>query len=724
MTIETSRRSFLKGATAAGAVMVVGIRPDGAFAAVPDTGGVNPFVRIAADGKVTVVVKHFETGQGTATGLATLVAEELDADWEHVSVEFAPANNDLYKNLFFGMQGTGGSTAMANSFMQYRQAGAACREVLVSAAAQTWGVPASSITTEKGVLRSGGRSAGYGEMIDLAMTLTPSAEPAVKDPSEFRLIGMDMLPRQDTPGKTTGTATYAMDLKVPGMVHAVLLRAPRFGATLTGFDASGAESVPGFVDAKALPTGTGVAVYANSTWAAIQSRDAITADWDFSAAENRSTDELIAYHRGLLDAPEFQAREGGNMAAAGAAVDGADEVIEAEMYFPMLAHAPMEPLNCIIEPTANGVRIHDGCQFPAGVQPTVAYVLGIDAANVEVNTVYAGGSFGRRATPTADYQAEAALAFALMGGATPVKLVWTREDDIRGGYYRPMAMHRARIGLKDGAIAGWDHRIAVKSIMKGTPFEALVLADGNNIDGTSVEGVNDTHYAIPSLSVGLTDAQSQVSVLWWRSVGHTHTAYAMETLLDQVAEAIGADPVQYRLDLLSGGDADQTRLAGVLTLAAEKAGWGNPAPGRFQGVAVHKSFGTYVAEVAEVSLRDGAVKLERITCAVDCGVPVNPDVIRAQMEGGIGYGLGAVMRNQITLTEGEVDQFNFPDYEPLRISDMPAIDVHIVPSTEAPMGVGEPGVPPVGPAVANAIYAATGKRVTRLPMTEDGITFA
>lgn len=724
MTIQTSRRSFLKGAAASGVVLVVGLRPDGAFAAGPGGARINPFVRIAPDGVVQVVLKHFETGQGTATGLATLVAEELDADWERVTIDFAPADNARYKNLFFGVQGTGGSTAIANSFMQYRKAGAAAREVLVAAAAEAWGVPASAITIEKGVLKAGSRSAHFGEMIGKAATLTPSEDPAVKDPSQFRLIGMDGLPRLDSPGKTTGTATYALDIKLPGMVTAVLLRAPRFGSKLLGFDAAGAAEVPGFVDAKALPTGTGVVVYGNGTWAAIQAREAITADWDFSAAENRSTDELIAYHGGLLDRPAFQARKGADLAATGRAIEGADQILEAEFLFPLLAHAPMEPLNCVIEPTATGVRIHDGCQLPGGVQPTVAHVLGIEAAKVEVNTVYAGGSFGRRATPVSDYQAEAAMAFALLGAKTPVKLVWTREDDIRGGYYRPMAMHRARVGLKDGRIVGWDHRIATKPIIKGTPFEALAIPEGDPVDGSSVEGINDTHYAIPSLSVGLSDAQSPMPVLWWRSVGHTHTAFAMETLLDRVAEAAGVDPVDLRLGLLSGGDKDQQRLAAVLKLAAEKAAWGRPPAGRFQGVALHKSFSTYVAEVAEVSLRDGAIKLEKVTCAVDCGVAVNPDVIRAQMEGGIGYGLGAVMRNQITLTEGEVDQSNFPDYEPIRITDMPRIDVHIVASSEAPTGVGEPGVPPAGPALANAIHAATGKRITRLPMTESGIEFA
>ena len=722
MAMQTSRRSFLKSAAATGAALIVGVRPDGAFAVTSEgTAEINPFVRISPDGVVHVVIKHFEMGQGTTTGLATLVAEELDADWETLAVDLAPGDSSRYANLFFGSQGTGGSTAIANSFMQYRKAGAAARAVLVDAAAESWGVAREAITIEKGVLSAGEKSAHFGEMVARAGSLTPPAEPEIKDPSAFRLIGVDGLPRKDSRGKTEGSTTFAMDVRVPGMVTAVILHSPRFGGSLKSFDASGAAETPGFIDAKALPTGAGVVVYAKNTWAAMQARDALTAEWDFSAAENRSTSDLLTYHQGLLDGePTYQTREGADLKASSQAIAGADKIVEAEFLFPHLAHAPMEPLNCVIEPTEQGVKFHDGCQFPGLTQPVIAQVLGLDPANVEVNTVYAGGSFGRRATPLSDYQTEAALAFDLLGRKTPVHLVWTREDDIRGGFYRPMAAHRAKIGLKDGKIVGWDHRIAAKSILKGGPFESVLVHNG--IDDVSVEGIKDTHYAIPGLSVGLTDAQSPVPVLWWRSVGHTHTAYSMESLMDMAAEAAGVDPVEFRLSLLDGGTKDQDRLAGVLRLAADKAGWGTP--GRHMGVAVHKSFNSYVAEVVEVSIKDEAIKIDKVTCAVDCGVAVNPDIIRAQMEGGIGYGLGAIMRNQITLTDGEVDQFNFPDYEPLRISDMPDIAVHIVQSTEAPTGVGEPGVPPVGPALANASHAATGKRITSLPMSENGVAFA
>ncbi|WP_424933232.1 molybdopterin cofactor-binding domain-containing protein [Amaricoccus macauensis] len=726
MTFETSRRGFLRGATAAGAALVIGLRPDGALAArLGDAATLNPFVKISPDGAVTVIIKHFEMGQGTTTGLATLVAEELDASWEQVKFEYAPADNERYANLLFGAQGTGGSTAMANSFMQYRKAGAAARTVLIQAAAEAWGSDPAAITITDGMISDGSNETGFGDMVTAAAAIPLPEDPPVKDPADFRLIGRETLQRKDTPDKINGTATFAMDIQLPDMVTAVILRAPKFGGKLTSFDATGAEDMRGFVDAKALPDGSGVAVYASSTWAAFQARDAISAEWDFSEAETRSTPEINEALLGLVRAdPEYVARAEADTAAQ-EAIAAADQVIEAEFLLPALAHAPMEPLTCTIEPTETGVRVHDGCQFPAIAHPTIAGVLELDPAVVEIRTLYAGGSFGRRANPAADYHMQAAMAFALTDRSAPVKLVWSREDDLKGGFYRPMAAHRARIGLaSDGTIVGWDHRIATKSIFKGTTMAEWVVHDG--VDHASVEGIADTVYALPNLTVGLSDFQTQVPVLWWRSVGHSHTAYVMESLIDMAAEAVGQDPVAYRLSLLEGGTPDQARLAGVIRRASEEAGWSEPLPmGWSRGVAAHKSFETFVAHVVEVSTdADGAVRIERVVSAVDCGVPVNPDVIRAQIEGGTGFGIGAVMRNQITFSDGEVDQWNFPDYEPLRMGDIGRIDVHVIPSTEAPTGVGEPGVPSAGPALANAIAAATGLRAKTLPMAENGVTFA
>jgi len=722
MTVQTTRRGFL-GATAATA-LVIGVRPDGAFAASQSGEAADPFVRISASGDVTVILKHFEMGQGTTTGLTTLVAEELGADWSRVGIEFAPSDNETYKNLAFGSQGTGGSTAIANSFIQYRSAGAACRAVLLEAAASAWGVDAATLDIVGSEVTDGTKAVSIGEFADAASKLTPPAEPTLKDPADFVLIGDAKLPRKDTPAKINGTAEFATDVKIPGMVLAAILRTPRFGGTLISFDASAAAEVPGYVDAKALPNGAGVAVFAQNTWAAFQARDAITAEWDFSKAENRSSDQMFTDALAQVAAePEYQTREISTQTAK-AAVDSAATVLDAEFIFPNLAHAPMEPLTCTIEPLAGGgVMVHDGCQFPSITQPTVAYVLGLDAAQVEVRTVYAGGSFGRRAIPASDYHVEAAMAFALLGGKTPVKLAWSREDDLAGGFYRPLFAHNARIGLDgDGKIAGWEHRTATQSIFKGTALESFVVHNG--VDHASVEGIADTPYDIANMGVGLSDFVSPMTVLWWRSVGHSQSGYVMESLVDMAAEAAGADPLSYRLAMLGSDSPDHVRMRGVLELVAEKAGWSEPMPkGRGRGLAVHKSFNSYVAQVVEVTDVDGAIKIDRVVCAVDCGVAINPDVVKAQMEGGIGYGIGAVMRNTITFTDGEVDQQNFPDYEPLRIADIGAIEVHIMPSTEAPTGVGEPGLPPAGPALANAIAAATGKRITKLPMAENGVEF-
>ncbi|MDA4846069.1 xanthine dehydrogenase family protein molybdopterin-binding subunit [Hoeflea poritis] len=727
MTVHSSRRGFLKGAAAATAVFMVGVRPNGVLAAASaESKMFNPFVKIGSDGSVTAIVKHFEKGQGPATGLPTLIAEELGLRMDQIDYEFAPSNPQVYSNLLFGQfQGTGGSTAMANSFMQYRKAGAAAREMLISAAADEWGVDAAGLRIEEGMVVGAGKSAPIGEFAAGAAGLEPPAEPKLKDPGEFRLIGDPDVRRLDTEIKSNGTAKFAMDLHLPNQMIAVIKRPPRKDGMAVGMDDSGAKAIKGFINAAILPNKAGVAVYAENTWAALQAREALDVEWDMSQAESRSSDEIKAEIIAALSAePEFNVLKNDH-GAINAALDGAATVVEETFYFPLLAHAPMEPLNCTIEATADGgILLHDGCQFPTGPHMALAQIFQLPMEKIRINTMLAGGSFGWRATPDADYQVEAALAFVMTDRSRPVKLVWSREDDIKGGRYRPAFGHKVRVGLDgDGNIVGWDHRIAGQSIMKGTPFEALTVHDG--VDHSSVEGVSDTPYRIPGQFVGLTDTQKATSLLWWRSVGHTHTAYVMEVMMDLAAKAAGRDPVEFRLAHLNG-EKDQDRMAGVLKLAAEKGNWGRVPEGRAQGVAVHKSFGSYVAEVLEISgnAEDG-VRIENVTCAVDCGIAVNPDIVKAQMEGGIGYGIGHVMRDQITLTGGEVDQFNFPDYEPLRISDIQAIDVHIVASQEMPTGVGEPGTPPAAPALANAISAASNNlRVSSLPMAENGVSFA
>ncbi len=725
MTLNATRRGFLQGAAAAGAILLVGVRPDGAIAASGSAQMMNPFVKIGADGSVTAIVKHFEKGQGPATGLTTLIAEEMGLRMDQIGYEFAPSDATLYNNTLFGpFQGTGGSTAMANSYLQYRTAGAAAREMLIAAAAQDWGVDAGALTLADGMITGAGKSAPLGDFVATAASLDAPADPKLKDVSELRLIGNPDVRRVDSAIKGNGTAMFAMDVNLPNQMVAMIARPEQQRATVAGFDDSAARAVNGFIRAATLPNNAGVVVYAEHTWAAMQARDALVVDWDTSAAETRSSDEIEAEIRAALEAEPTYNVNKADTAATRAAIDGAAQVVENTFYFPLLAHAPMEPLNCTIEQTDDGgILLHDGCQFPTGPHMALAEIFGLPMDKVQINTMLAGGSFGRRATPTADYQVEAALAFVLTDRTRPVHLVWSREDDLRSGYYRPAFGHKVRVGLDaEGRIVGWDHRIAGQSIMKGTAFEAFSVHDG--VDHSSVEGTYDSPYQIPGAAFGLTDTEKATSTLWWRAVGHTHTAYAMEVMMDMAARAAGIDPVDFRLTYLAGDGADQQRKAGVLRMAAEKAGWGNAPAGHSQGIAVHKSFGSYVAEVVEISgnATDG-VRIEKVTCAVDCGVAVNPDVIKAQMEGGIGYGIGHNMRDRITLTGGVVDQFNFPDYEPLRISDIAAIDVHIVNSAEAPTGVGEQGTPPAAPALANAIAAASDLHVASLPMADNGVSF-
>ncbi|WP_342077788.1 molybdopterin cofactor-binding domain-containing protein [Yoonia sp. SS1-5] len=725
MTLTTSRRNFLKTAASAGAILLVGVRPDGAIAATgsPDP-MLNPFVKIGADGTVTAMIKHFEMGQGPATGLSTLIAEEIGLRMDQIAYEFAPSNPEIYANLFFGgFQGTGGSTAMANSFMQYRTAGAAAREMILTAAADSWAVDPSSLRIEDGVVIGADQSAPLGEFVEAAALVTPPEAPTLKDPSEFRLIGNPDTRRLDSPIKVNGSAMFAMDLHLPNQMVAMIARPEQRGGLATGFDDSAAKDVTGFIRAAILPNKAGVAVYAENTWAAMQARDAITVEWDLSAAETRGSDEIKAEIMAALEAAPTYNVQQTDQSVTQAAIDGAEQVIEETFYFPLLAHAPMEPLNCTIAASDDGgIILHDGAQMPTGPHMALAQIFELPMEKIQIKTMLAGGSFGRRATPDADYQVEAALAFVMTDRSRPVKLVWSREDDLRSGYYRPAFGHRVRVGLDAaGQIVGWDHRIAGQSIMKGTPFEAAIVKDG--VDHSSVEGAADSPYRIPATFFGLTDTEKATSTLWWRAVGHTHTAYVMEVMMDKAAKAAGQDPVDYRLQYLQDG-ADQARMAGVLRLAAEKAGWGAPASGNAQGIAVHKSFGSYVAEVVEISGNASeGIRIEKVTCAVDCGIAVNPDVIKAQMEGAIGYGIGHNMRDQITLSGGAVDQYNFPDYEPLRIGDIGAIDVHIMPSTEAPSGVGEPGTPPAAPALANAISVASGLHIASLPMNENGVKF-
>ena len=713
-SITASRRSFLKTAGGAGLGLTLGFvwAPGGRKALAAAAGAKvlapNAFVRVAPDNTVTVLVKHLEMGQGVMTGLATIVAEELDADWSQMRAEHAPADAKLYNNLAFGpVQGTGGSTSVANSWTQLRKAAAAARAMLVQAAAQRWGVPAAELSVAAGTVThaKSGRKATFGELAEAASALPVPADAALKDSKDFRLIGTK-LPRLDGKAKSTGKAVFAIDVAQPGMLVALVQRPPRFGAAAASVDDKAARAVKGVVDVVRIPRG--VAVVADGYYAASKGREALKVTWDEAKAETRGTPELLAAYKALLDKPGQVAASRGDASVKGA------RTITADYEFPYLAHAPMEPLSCVVKLSPGGLEIWAGDQFQTIDQANAAREAGLKPEQVRINTVMAGGSFGRRANIESDYIVEAvgiakALAPKHGGNPPPVKLIWTREDDIRGGRYRPAFVHRlsAELGPK-GEILAWRHRLVGQPILTGTPF-----APPDKPDPASIEGAANLPYSIPNLQVDLHSTQAGVPVLWWRSVGSTHTAFAVEEFLDRIAAETRQDPLALRRALLK----DHPRHLAVLNLAAEKAGWGTKLPkGRARGIAVHESFHSYVAQVAEVSQdAQGRIRVDRVVCAVDCGIAVNPDVIRAQMEGGIGFGLGAALYGAITLTGGQVDQSNFHDYRCLRIDEMPKVEVHIVPSTEAPTGVGEPGVPPAAPAVANAIAALTGKRVDKLP---------
>src|SRR5882724_2953100 len=721
--VNLSRRDFLK----AGAGLTLGIAVPEALAqmAGPGQGGAraattgafepNAFVRIGTDNTVTVIVKHFEMGQGTFTGLPTLVAEELDADWSQIRAAGAPADASRYNNLFMGpMQGTGGSTAMANSYEQMRKAGAAARAMLVAAAAERWKVASDTITISRGIVQHppSGRTARFGSLAAAAAKQPVPQEVKLKEAKDFVYIGK-RAPRTDSRAKSNGSAIYTQDMKLPGMLTALVAHPPRFGGKVKSFDASKAKAVKGVVDVVAIPQG--VAVLANDFWSAKKGRDALAVDWDESEAFKLGSSEIMAEYRRLVATPGLSAKKEGDVAAA---LGSAARTFEAVYEFPYLAHACMEPMNCVVRLSADACEIWNGEQFQSIDQPAVAAVLGMKPEQVRLNMLYAGGSFGRRANPQSDYLVEATQVAKAIAGRAPVKLVWTREDDMRGGYYRPMYCHALKAGLDaQGNIVAWQHRIVGQSILAGTAFEGMMVKDG--IDATSVEGASNLPYAIPNLGVELHSPKMGVPVQWWRSVGSTHTAFSTETFLDELALAAGKDPYQVRRALLAKSPRHKT----VLEMAATEADWTTPLVSarvgerRGRGIAVHESFNTVVAQVAEVTVRrDGSWRVDRVMCAVDCGVAVNPDVIRAQMESGIVYGLTAAMYGAITLKDGAVEQSNFHDYMPLRMNEMPRIGVYIARSSEKPTGVGEPATPVIAPAVANALFAATGKPIRSLPI--------
>lgn len=715
---DSSRRGVLIGALATAGALVIGFSPRVAIgqpAAPAAARGPSPFagyIRIGTDNQVTIASAHMDMGQGIYHGIATLVNEELGADWAQLRVEGGWGNTALYGNVGWGgtVQGTGGSTGTPSSFDRYRKAGAAARIMLVQAAAAEWNVPAAEVQVEKGILRHGNRYLSFGNVVARAMTLPVPQDIPLKPREQWIYIGKDrdVLRKYDSLAKSNGRQTFTIDVRLPGLLTAVMIHPPVFGAKVKSFDASKTKGMRGVVDVVQIPRG--IAVVADNMWRALKARDAVTVEWDETGAETRSSPELLAQYRELARTPGQAVAT--NTGDANAALAGAAKVIEATYSFPYLAHAALEPMNAVARIENGRVEVWGGHQMPDLYQALAASVAGVTPDKVSLTVMKTGGGFGRRAVTDGDIITEAVAVSKALGGR-PVKVQWTRENDMRAGRYRPAYVHALKAGLDaEGRLVAWHNHIVGQSIIAGTPFAAGMIQNG--VDVTSVEGAAKLPYDIPNMRVELTTPQVGVPVLWWRAVGSTHTAYAVEAFLDEVAAAAGKDPVAFRLELLK----DHPRHAAVLKLAAEKAGWAEPAaPGRFRGVALAESFDTIVAEIAEISMEGTTPRVHRVTCAVDCGIAVNPDNVRAQMEGGIGFGLGAILKSQITLDKGRVVEGNFDGYEVLRLEEMPSIDVHIVPSAEAPTGVGEPGVPPIGPAVANAVFAATKRRMRVLPFT-------
>jgi isoquinoline 1-oxidoreductase beta subunit len=707
-----SRREFLKSGAAAGGALVIGFwLPQGAGRAlaqpqVQPSAPPNAFLRIGKDGTCTVMVKHLEFGQGVTTSLPMLVAEELECDWTKVRAELAPAD-PVYAHTMFGVQMTGGSSSVWNSWDQLRTVGAQARTMLMQAAADQWKVKRSEVRAENGfVLGPGGRKLSYGQLTEAAAKLPVPEKVELKPAKAFRLIGKPTK-RLDSADKVNGKAQFGLDVQRPNLHTALVAHPPVFGARPASFNADKVKGIAGITHVVEIRNG--VAIVAKSFWAAKRGRDALTVEWEMPPGAKASTEALSKRFRDTAKGPPGKsARKAGDPEA----LKGAAKTLVAEYEVPFLAHAAMEPLNCTVEFDGERAQMWVGSQFQGVDLPAAAKALGIEASKVKLNTMLAGGGFGRRANPASDYVIEACEVARQV--KVPVKVVWTREDDIRGGYYRPMYVHRIEAGLDaQGRLAAWKHAIVGPSILAGTAFEPMMVKDG--IDPTSVEGVSDLPYEVPNLDVTLHTMSTEVPVLWWRSVGHSHTAFAVESMIDECAAAAGKDPLEFRRAML----ARHPRILAVLELAASKAGWGTPLPkGRARGIAVAESFGSRCAQVAEVSLEGNEVRVHRIVVAFDCGLIVNPLTVEAQLQSAVAFGLSAALHGKITLKDGQVEQSNFHDYPILRMAAMPRVEVHTVPVGDKPSGVGEPGVPPVAPAVANALFALTGKRARVLPFDD------
>ena len=709
--VNLSRRDFLKNSALLGGGLLLGfslpLNPSRLAAADSASSGLslNAFVRISPEDLVTIVVHKSEMGQGVYTSLPMLVAEELEVDWSKISVVPAPVH-PAYNHSQWGVQGTGGSTSVSSSWDQLRKVGATARMMLVAAAAEIWGVSAADCRAQNGVVthEATQRALSYGKLVAKALQMTPPTVVTLKKPEQFTLLGKPVK-RLDTPDKVCGKAIFGIDVQLPGMLTAVVARPPVFGGKVKSFNADKAKAIPGVK--AVVQVDSGVAVVANGFWPASQGREVLEIVWNHGPLAQLDSDSQSRQYAAMAKETGAVAAKEGDVALG---LASAAQKLEAVYELPYLAHAPMEPLSCVADVRSDSCEVWTGTQFQTVDRNAAAQVAGLAPEKVTLNTTLLGGGFGRRAVTNSHFVREAVQISKAM--QAPVKVIWTREDDIQGGYYRPAVYNAIQAGLDhDGMPVAWHHKIVGQSIMIGTPF-AMMVKDG--VDQTQVEGAADSPYAIPNVLVEYHMAPAGVPVLWWRSVGHSFTAFVKECFIDELAHSAGKDPYLYRRLLL----ANHPRQCAVLDLLIEKAHWGKASvAGAFQGLAIHESFGSIVAQVAEVSVKSSKeIRVHKVVCVIDCGMIVNPDTIEAQMESGIVYGLSAALYGAITFKNGQVQQSNFHDYEVLRMHEMPQIEVHIVPSQASPGGVGEPGVPPIAPALANALFAATGKRVRRLPI--------
>lgn len=713
--MEVNRREFLVGSTSALAGLVVAFNipsmMKGAIAAeaTPAAAGAiptpNAFIQIAPDNTITMVINKLEMGQGVNTSMAQLLAEELECDWKSIRSVSAPVNA-VYNHTVFHTQMTGGSSALSSSWDQHRKIGAGMREMLKTAAANRWKVSPSEVKAENGFIHHKGKKFSYGELAAEANALELPKNPPLKT-KNFKIIGKSMK-RVDAADKSNGKAIFGMDVRIPGMVYAVIARPHIEGGKISSYEEKAAKKIPGVLDV--VKFGENIAVLGQNTYAAKAGIEALNVKFKDGIQEENSTDKWMASFKDQANKKGLIAKELGNIDEA---MKGAKTFVEAEYEFPFLAHAPMEPLNCTINFDGKKADIWSGHQMPTIDGMTAASIFGIKPELVNVQTVYAGGSFGRRASKTSDYIALSCELAKII--KKPVKVAFTRENDMHGGYYRPMNFHKVKLGFDEkNKFVGWQHHIVGQTVIGGSVFESMMVKDG--LESTITEGISDTLYQIENFRVEQTRAKTPMTTLWWRSVGHTHTAYAMETMIDELAVATKTDAMKLREDMLK----KSPRHLAVLKLLKKHTGWGSKkAPkGRAWGLAIHESFGSVVGNVVEASMENGMPKIHKVWSAVHCGTVVNPEVAKTQVESSIVFGLSAALHQEISVKAGVIQQNNFDDYPVLRIQDMPKVEVFFVETTEPPTGLGEPGLPPVAPALANAVYQLTQKRVRVLPFSK------